>query len=112
MAEKKSNPVPMVIAGALLLVSIAVLALISNFSDTGFGVTWPVIFIAIGLGLITYGFWELGLGVSGFFLIWLLASLEVIPEFSKSWPFTLIWIVILVVIGFLRSRSGSRKNAA
>ncbi len=112
MAEEKSNPVQMVISVALLIISIAVVALIDNFGDTGFSLTWPVVFIAIGLGLITFGFWELGLGVSGFFLILLLSKVEVIPGFSKSWPFTLIWIVVLVVIGFLRARSGSRKNTA
>ena len=66
---------------------------------------WPLLLMAVGGGLAAFGFLELGLGLIGVFGILLLANLEVIAPFGKSWPFTLIWIAAVVVIGFLRARA-------
>jgi hypothetical protein len=97
-----------VIAAVVILGSIAAVFLIANFSEYQISECWPIIPMAIGVGLMLANFIELGLSITGAFLILLLANLEVIPPFSKSWPFILIWIAILVVIGYLRSRTSSK----
>ncbi len=67
--------------------------------------------MAGGLCLAFAGYFELGFALLGFFLLILLANLGTIPPFSKSWPFALIWIAILVVVGYMRSKSSSKKAA-
>ncbi len=111
MPEKSGNTTAMVITGVLILLAVATVALLSNFVDVSFGSTWPVLLMAGSLGLLAFRFWELGFGLFGFFCIWLLSNLEAIPAFSKSWPFALIWIALLVVIGFLRARSQKGQAA-
>ena len=112
MARKQVSGAPMVICAVLMLGAISAVALIGNFSQTGFGQSWPVLMIALGLSLLFFGYWELGLSLFGIFLIWLLANLALIPTFSKSWPFALIWIAVMVVIGFVRARNRVSNDAA
>jgi hypothetical protein len=105
MSKTKPNTPAIVLSAVVLLGALATVALVANFSETtSFGQVWPGVAAAMGVSLLFWGFLELGLGVAGVFLLWLLANLGVLPEFSKSWPFTLIWVVILVVVGFLRAR--------
>lgn len=111
MAKKEQKLPVGVIAAVLILGSLAALFLLHNFSEVGFGQSWPVLLIALGLTLSFAGYPELGLAIGGAFLILLLANLEVIPAFSKSWPFILVWIVVLVVFGYLRGRAAKNKQA-
>jgi hypothetical protein len=111
MPDKSGNTTAMVITGVVILLAVAAVALLSNFAEISFGSTWPVLLMAVSLGLLAFRFWELGFGLFGFFCIWLLSNLGVIPAFSKSWPFALIWIALLVVIGFLRARSQKGRTA-
>ena len=107
----KENKLPVgVIAAVLILGSLAALFLLNNFGEVGFGDSWPVLLIALGLTLAFAGYPELGLAIGGAFLIILLSNLEVIPPFSKSWPFILVWIVLLVVFGYLRGRTAAKKQ--
>jgi hypothetical protein len=101
-----------VVSAVLILLSLAAVFLINNFGEVGFGDSWPVLLIAAGLSLALAGYLELGLGIGGVFVLVLLANLDVIAPFSKSWPFVLIWIAVLVVVGFLRARASGRKTAS
>lgn len=112
MADIKPKPMPMLVTGVLVLSTVATVALIANFSEVGVASTWPAVAMAMGVGLLSFGYWELGVGLFGFFTVWLLGNLAVLPEFSKSWPICLIWIAVMVVIGFLRARAKGRKGAA
>jgi hypothetical protein len=106
MTQSKPNMPAIVLSAVVLLGAVASVALVANFSEAHtFGALWPGVAAAVGLSLIFWGYLELGLGVLGVFLLWLLANLGVLPEFTKSWPFTLIWVLILVVVGYLRARS-------
>ena len=107
LPKKNADAASMVIVAVVALVAIATVALVGNFSEFTFGDLWPVLGIALGFGVAAFGFMELGLGLIGVFGIWLLANLELIPAFGKSWPFALIWIAAVVVIGFLRARARS-----
>jgi hypothetical protein len=111
MPEQKATTASMVVVGVVVLLAIATVALIGNFTEATFGDMWPVLAMAVGGALVAFGFMELGLGLIGVFGILLLANLEVIPTFGKSWPFTLIWIAAVVVIGFLRARARSQGSA-
>jgi hypothetical protein len=111
MAEDKKGLPVSVIAAVLVLGSAAAIFLIANFGDVGIAASWPVILVAAGLSLALAGYPETGLAIAGAFLIWLLANLDVIPPFSRSWPFILIWIVVLVVFGFLRGRMAGKKTS-
>ena len=99
------------LSGVLLLLCIATIFLIGNFSNVGFASTWPVLLISVGICLFFAGYIELGLVFAGSFLIILLSNLEVIPSFAKSWPFILIWVAILIVFGYLRSRALNKKTS-
>lgn len=107
MPRHKANQATAVIVGVVVLLAVAVVALIGNYTEASFGDMWPLLVMALGGGLAAFGFLELGLGLIGVFGILLLANLEVIAAFGKSWPFTLIWIAAVVVIGFLRARAHS-----
>ncbi len=111
MAEKGSKVPVGVLSAVVILGSIATVFLINNFGEVGFGNSWPVLLMAGGLCLAFAGYFELGFALLGFFLLILLANLGTIPPFSKSWPFALIWIAILVVVGYMRSKSSSKKAA-
>ncbi len=105
MTQPKPNMPAIVLSAVVLLGALATVSLVANFSETtSFGQVWPGVAAAVGVSMLFWGFLELGLGVAGVFLLWLLANLGVLPEFSRSWPFTLIWVVILVVVGYLRAR--------
>ena len=104
---KRNATASSVIVAVVALVAIATVALIGNFSEFTIGDLWPVLGIALGLGVAAFGFVELGMGLIGVFGIWTLANLEFIPAFAKTWPFALIWIAAVVVIGFLRARAHS-----
>jgi|DewCreStandDraft_4_1066084.scaffolds.fasta_scaffold01324_24 hypothetical protein len=105
MAQKPVSRAAGVISGAVLLLSVAAVFLIQNFGSVGVGRTWPAIVAAAGLCLTLVGYLELGLGLAGVFGIWLIANLGVIAPVGKSWPIFLIWMVIMLVVGFMRSRS-------
>jgi len=111
MTEKRVSKGTGVFAGVLILGAIATVFLIQNFGHTGASATWPAIVIAMGVSLALAGYLELGLGVTGVFIIWLLANLRIIPEVGRSWPFFLLVVAIMVIIGFLRARS-SRTSAS
>jgi hypothetical protein len=106
MAGKGFGKVTGLLAGVILLGSVAAVFLIQNFGSWGLGATWPAVVIAAGLCVAMVGYLELGLGVAGIFVIWLLCNLAVIPPVGKSWPFFLIWMAVMVVVGFIRGRSG------
>jgi len=110
MAKKESKFPVGVVSAVVILISVAAVFLINNFGEVGFGDSWPVLPMAIGLCLSLGGMLELGLAVLGFFLLILLANLGEIPPFSESWPFALIWIALLVVVGYVRSRAASKKK--
>jgi hypothetical protein len=108
---KSGSQVPIaVISAVVILGSVAAVFLINNFGEVGFGDSWPVLAMAVGLSLSFAGYFELGFALLGFFLLILLANLAVIPSFGKSWPFALIWIAVLVVVGYARSRGEKAKK--
>lgn len=105
MSEKPIGRATGMISGAVLLLSVAAVFLIQNFGSVGVGRTWPAIVAAAGLCLTLVGYLELGLGVAGVFVIWLLSNLGAIAPVGKSWPIFLVWMVVMLIVGFLRSRS-------
>ena len=104
MTESNSTVVA-VMATVLVLGAAAAVLLLHNFTTAAFSATWPVLLIAIGGCLIIAGYLELGLVFVGSFVLVLLANLGVIPIIAKSWPCILIWLALVVVIGYLRSRA-------
>ncbi len=110
MAKKESDFPVGVASAVIILGSVAAVFLINNFGQMGFADSWPVLPMAVGLCLAAAGYVELGLAVMGFFLLILLANMAIIPPFGKSWPFALIWIALLVVVGYMRSRAAAKKT--
>jgi hypothetical protein len=86
--------------------------LLHNFTAVSFASTWPVILIACGACLAFGGFLELGLVCIGSFLIVLLANLRILPGIARSWPFILIWLALVVLIGYLRSRARAELDGS
>jgi hypothetical protein len=111
MAVKPIKKPVAVISAVIILLSLGALFLINNFGEVGFGDSWPVLCMAVGLCLAVGGMLELGLGIMGLFLLLLLSELEVFA-FAKSWPIILIWVAILVVVGYLRSRFEEKKKTS
>ncbi|RME28465.1 MAG: hypothetical protein D6806_02850 [Deltaproteobacteria bacterium] len=68
--------------------------------------------MALGLVLAVANYLELGLAFMGVFLLVLLANLEKIPPFSKSWPIALIVIALLLVVGWARGRAEKRNQGS
>ena len=97
------------LVGVVFLAAVVAVALIHNFSDYGVGQTWPVLLVGLGFCVAIAGMIELGLGLAGVFLVWLLANLGVISPFSKSWPFVIIWVIVMVVFGFVRARASAGR---
>ena len=110
MAEKKSAFPVGVVAAVVILCSVAAVFLINNFGEVGFGQSWPVLPMAVGLSLAFASYLELGLAIMGFFLLILLANLGSIPPFGKTWPIALIWIAVLVVVGWMRGRAEKNRQ--
>jgi hypothetical protein len=110
MAKKESDFPVGVVSAVIILGSVAAVFLINNFGQMGFADSWPVLPMAVGLCLAAASYVELGLAVMGFFLLILLANMAVVPPFGKSWPFALIWIALLVVVGYMRSRAAAKKT--
>jgi hypothetical protein len=105
------NKPAQVAAGVLLLCTLAAVALVANFFELTFGQLWQGLVVGLGVSVMFWGFLELGLGLIGVFGLWLLANLGVLPEFGKSWPFALVWIAVMVVVGFLRARGSAPGKA-
>jgi len=97
------------LVGVVFLAAVVAVALIHNFSNHSVGQTWPILLVGLGFCLAVAGMIELGLGLAGVFLVWLLANLGVIPPFSKSWPFIIIWVIVMVVFGFVRARASAGR---
>lgn len=112
MVEKKSKFPVGVVAAVVILCSIAAVFLLNNFGEVGFGKSWPVLPMAVGLSLVFASYLELGLAIMGFFLLLLLAYLGSIPPFGKTWPIALIWIAVLVVVGWARDRAEKKRGQA
>ena len=66
--------------------------------------------MALGLCLAVGSLVELGGVILGFFLLVIFSTMEIYP-LAKSWPFILIWIAVMVVVGYLRSKA-AKKNAS
>jgi hypothetical protein len=101
-----------IVAAVLVLGTLAALFLIQNFGESGLDRTWPALLIALGISLIPFGYLELGLATSGVFCVGLLANLKLIPAFGRSWPFALIWVIGVLIVGFFRSRQSVRAKSA
>ncbi len=112
MANKNSGLPVAALSAVVILGSVAAVFLMNNFGEITFGQSWPVLGMAVGLCLVFATYLELGLVIAGIFLLILLANLEQIPAFGKSWPFALIWIAILVVAGAMRSRATRKKSGS
>jgi len=111
MTESKATKVA-VITTVMVLGAVAAVLLLHNFTEVSFASTWPVILIAGGLCLAFGGFLELGLVLIGSFLIVLLANLRILPGIGQSWPFILIWLALVVLIGYLRSRARAELDSS
>ena len=108
MASKKPGKPVAVISAVIILLSVAAVFLLQNFKDIPFSQSWPVLPMAVGLCLVAGSMIELGGAILGFFLLVILSTTGTYP-LSKSWPFILIWIAFLVVVGYLR---GKKKKAS
>ena len=106
-SERPGKPVA-VISAVIILLSVAAVFLLQNFKDIPFSQSWPVLPMAVGLCLVAGSMIELGGAVLGFFLLVILSTTGTYP-LAKSWPFILIWIAVLVVVGYLR---GKKKKAS
>ena len=93
-----------------VLLCIAAVFLLQNFRDIPFAESWPVLPMAVGLCLAVGSMVELGGAILGFFLLVILSTTGTYP-LGKSWPFILVWIAVLVVVGYLRSKA-AKKNAS
>lgn len=111
MASKKPGKPVAVISAVIILLSVAALFLLQNFRDIPFSQSWPVLPMAAGLCLAVGSMVELGGAILGFFLLVILSTTGTYP-LSKSWPFILIWIAFLVVVGYLRSKAAKKKKAS
>jgi hypothetical protein len=111
MASKKPGKPVAVISAVIILLSVAALFLLQNFRDIPFSQSWPVLPMAVGLCLAVGSMVELGGAILGFFLLVILSTTGTYP-LSKSWPFILIWIAVLVVVGYLRSKAAKKKKAS
>ena len=110
MASKKPGKPVAVISAVIILLSIAAVFLLQNFRDIPFAESWPVLPMAVGLCLAVGSMVELGGAILGFFLLVILSTTGTYP-LGKSWPFILVWIAVLVVVGYLRSKA-AKKNAS
>jgi hypothetical protein len=111
MAPKKPTKPVAVISAVIVLLSVAAVFLLQNFRDVPFSQSWPVLPMAVGLCLVAGSMIELGGAILGFFLLVILSTTGTYP-LSKSWPFILIWIAVLVVVGYLRSKAAKKKKAS
>ena len=111
MSKPRANSWVLLLCGLVAIGAVAAVGLVANFGGDGFEITWPVLVMGLGLSLAIAGYFELGLLLFGAFLVWLLGNTGVLPTFSKSWPFALIWVAIVLIIGYLRARQGTRKGA-
>ena len=110
MASKKPGKPVAVISAVIILLCIAAVFLLQNFRDIPFAESWPVLPMAVGLCLAVGSMVELGGAILGFFLLVILSTTGTYP-LGKSWPFILVWIAVLVVVGYLRSKA-AKKNAS
>jgi hypothetical protein len=111
MASKKPGKPVAVISTVIILLSVAALFLLQNFRDIPFAESWPVLPMAVGLCLAVGSMIELGGAILGFFLLVILSTTGTYP-LDKSWPFILVWIAVLVVVGYLRTKAAKQKKAS
>ena len=109
MASKKPGKPLAVISAVIILLSVAALFLLQNFHNIPFAKSWPVLPMAAGLCLAVGSLIELGGAILGFFFLVMLSTMDVYP-LAKSWPFILIWIAVLVVVGYMRTKAAKKKN--
>jgi hypothetical protein len=110
MAAKKPGKPVAVISAVLILLSVAAVFLLQNFRDIPFAKSWPVLPMAVGLCLAVAAYVELGGALLGFFFLVMLSTMDVYP-LSKSWPFILIWMAFLVVVGYLRTKAAKKASS-
>jgi len=109
MASKKPGKPVVVISAVIILVSVATLFLLQNFREIPFANSWPVLPMAVGLCLAVGSMVELGGAILGFFFLVMLSTTDTYP-LGKTWPFILIWIAVLVIVGYLRTKAAKKKN--
>jgi hypothetical protein len=109
MASKKPGKPVAVISAVIILLSVAAVFLLQNFRDIPFASSWPVLPMAVGLCLAVGSLVELGGAILGLFFLVLLSTMDVYP-LAKSWPFILILIAVLVIVGYMRTKAAKKKN--
>jgi len=105
-ADKEKNRFNAGLGSILVILVLAGMAMTKyTFDGPGFGDTWPMLLVAVGLVLLLARYYELGLSFVGVFGIVLLGTLGTM-SLKRGWPFTLVVIAIAAGIGYLRARSG------
>ncbi len=111
MASRRAGKPVAVISAVIILLSVAAVFLLQNFRGIPFAQSWPVLPMAVGLCLAVGSMIELGGAILGFFLLVILSTTGTYP-LAKSWPFILVWIAVLVVVGYLRSKAAKKKASS
>lgn len=97
--------------GAIVMLVIFAGQMLSHFTykSYGFGITWPALFIGVGIAFIMGGLLEVGVGIMAIFGLWLAHNLNWVA-FSDYWPFFILLVAVLVAVGYLRARAASDKD--